>query len=263
MNVFIHEFKSSFPSMLYWTGGLIIFLFFFMLMYPPISEQALLMEEILSNFPLQLRKALGISNLNISQLLGYYGFLFIYILLIASVYAMKSALSVLSEELRSQSVDFLLAKPVSRSLIVTAKLLSLLGLLLIQNLLFITAAYFTLLAYQDGPLDINSFWLINLSVIQIQLFFIALGLFMAVTLPKIKNVLSLALASVLAFFILQMLNESLDGTELAYITPFSYFNAANILEQGYQPFFLLLNLGIICLLVVLTYLLYGRKDMLS
>jgi ABC-2 type transport system permease protein len=264
MNIFSQEFKMSVPSMIYWTGSMILFVFIFMYMYPPISKDIQIMEHILSNFPLELRRALGITTLNLSRVLGFYGFIFIYILLLGAVYAMKSGISVLSEEIRSQTTDFLLVKPVTRTDIISAKIASVLTNLLIQNILFMAISYIIVASYIKESFDIMAFLLINLSLFQVQLFFAAVGLFLSVAIKKIKTVLPVTLAVVFTFFVIQMLNQSLNDPKLAYITPFAYFDVAKIIQNvSYDMSFLVINLIVILVLTALTYIIYQRRDMLS
>ncbi len=264
MNILYQELKMSAASMLSWTGALVLFVFFFMFMYPPISKDAAIIENILSNFPLELRRALGITTLNLSQLLGFYGFIFVYVLLIGSIYAMKSGMSVLSEEIRSKTVDFLLSKPVSRKTVVSAKILSVLSNLIVQNIIFIITSYLIVSAYQEKSFDTAAFILLDLSLIQVQLFFAAIGFILSVIIKKLKSVLPITLAVVFVFFILQMLSESLNDPKLVYITPFSYFNAADIINNGgYHLSFLIINLLIILVFTGSTYLIYLRKDLPS
>jgi len=264
MNIFAQELRMSFTSMFYWTAAIILFIFIFMFMNPPISKDVQILESILSNFPIQLRRALGITTLNLSQILGFYGFIFIYVLLIGSVYAMKSGLSVLSEEIRTKTADFLLAKPVSRTAIINAKILSILTNLLVQNIVFMLISYLIISAYQKGNFNITTLVLINLSLIQVQLFFVALGLFLSVVIKKIKTVLPITLEVVFAFFVIQMLNQSLNDTKLAYITPFAYYNTATIIRTvSYDLPFLIINFVVILLLTGFTYLIYQKKDIPS
>lgn len=264
MNIFYHESKSGALSMLYWTAGMLFFVFMFMFMYPPISKDVSVIESILSNFPLELRRALGFTTLNLSQILGFYGFIFVYVLLIGSIYAMKSGLAVLSEEIRSRTTDFLLAKPVSRASIVSAKILSVLTLVIVQNVLFMFISFIVVNAYQASDFNATTLALINLSLFQVQLFFIATGLFLSVIIKKIKTVLPLALGIVFGFFVIQMINQSLNDPKLAYITPFAYFDVADIIRTvSYDTSFQMINWIIILLLTALTYIIYQRKDMPS
>ena len=252
------------PSMVYWTASIILLLFMFMLMYPALSQDISVFESLLNNFPLELRQALGIADLDLSQVLGYYGFLFTYVLLLGSIYAIKSAISVLSEETRSKTADFLLAKPVSRRTIVSAKILSVLTLLAVQNIIFVTVSYIILQVYGRDQFNGTALALINLSLIQVQLFFLAVGIFIASVMKKIRTVLPVALGVVFAFYILQMVNQTIDDPKLTYFTPFAYFDVGKIIQDiSYDMSFLIINLFIITILTGSTYLLYQRKDMPS
>lgn len=263
MNIFRQEFRTAVPSMLYWTAAMLFFVFLFMFMYPPISKDVSVIESILSNFPVELRRALGFTTLNLSQLLGFYGFIFVYVLLFGSIYAMKSGLSVLSEEMRTRTTDFLLAKPVSRSVIVSAKILSVLTHIIIQNILFMLISYIIVSAYQTG-FNTTAFALINLSLLQVQLFFVAAGLFLSVIIKRIKTVLPLTLGIVFGFFVIQMINQSLQDPKLAYITPFAYFDVAQIIQTvSYDASFQFTNWIIVLLLTALSYMIYLKKDMPS
>ncbi|WP_054697012.1 ABC transporter permease subunit [Syntrophomonas palmitatica] len=152
-----------------------------------------------------------------------------FILLVSSVYALKSGMSALSEEIRVKTADFLLSKPVSRNAIVTAKGLSVLTLLGLQTVLYFFGALIIVQVIAAQPFNKSVFVLINLSLFLVGLFFAGLGLFLSVVIRKIKNVLPLALGIVFGFAVLQMLNQSLTDPVLAYFTPFAYFDIARII----------------------------------
>lgn len=264
MNIFTYELKTGLPSMIYWTISIILLLLLYMVMYPAFSQDISAFESLLENFPLELRQALGMANLNFTQILGYYGFAFVYVLLVGSIYALKSSMSILSEDIRSKTADFLLAKPVKRSTIVSARILAVLTHLLIQNLIFIAVSYIIMQAYGPGQFDATALILINLSLIQVQLFFLAVGIFIATALKRIKTVLPMALGVVFAFFVIQMINQTIDDPKLSYITPFAYFDVNKIIQDvSYDRSFFVINLIIIIVLTGLTYVLYQRKDMPS
>jgi ABC-2 type transport system permease protein len=97
-----------------------------------------------------------------------------------------------------------------------------------------------------------------------QLFFVAIGLFLSETLRKIKAVLPIALGVVFFFFILQMINQSLNDPKLAYFTPFAYFDLAQIIQTvQYNTSFVLINIVLITALTIMSYIIYQRKDLPS
>ncbi len=264
MNVYIQELKMSARSAIYWTIGMISLLAMFMVMFPIISKDAALMQQVLSKFPPELARALGLNTLDMSTLTGYYAFLFTYILLIGAIYAMKSGISILSEEIREKTADFLITKPISRTAIVTAKIMSTVTLLLLQNIVFIASAFIVSGIVSDKPFDKNVFMLINVTLLLVQLFFIAFGLLLSVIMKKIKTVLPITMGVVFGFFILQLLNQSLADEKLAYITPFAYFDTAQIIETAsLKGNFIAVNLALIIIFTAFTYIIYNKKDIPS
>ncbi len=264
MNIYIQELKMSVKSMVYWTIGMVTVLIFFMSMFTAISNEAAMMQQVMSSFPPEFVKALGLSNFDLSSLIGYYAFLFTYILLIASIYAMKSGISVLSEEVRAKTVDFLLVKPIRRTKIVTAKLMSILTNVLIQNIIYSITTLIVLNIVSEQLYDKNILILINLSILMVQLFFVALGLLLAVVIKKIKTVLPITLGIVFGFFVLFLLYQSVTDSKLAFITPFAYFDVSNIIETGsFKSGFVALDLTLVLIFIALSYFIYNKKDMPS
>lgn len=251
-------------SFTYWTLGILAILVIFMLMFPAISQDAALIQQLLNNFPPEFSKALGLTNLDLSDALGYYGFLFTYILLIGSIYAMKSGVSVLSEEARVKTTDFLLVKPVSRNLIVSAKIISVLTNLVSQNFIYLFVAFIVLKLSSSNSFDFMVFILISLSLFLVQMFFVAFGLLLSVCIKRVKTVLPITLGVVFGFFVLQLLNQSLSDNKLAYITPFAYFDVPQIIKTSvYKPVFLVLDIVLIIIFTLLAYIIYNKKDMPS
>ncbi len=264
MNIYRHELKMSMRSMLYWTLGMLLGLLFFMMMFSAVSEEAALINQIAGQFPPEIVRALGLSTLDLSTVLGFYGYVFSFILLVASVYALKSGISALSEEIRAKTADFLISKPVSRNTIVTAKALSVLTLLVLQIVIYMIGALIIVQIITAQPFDKPAFLLINLSLFLVALFFTGLGLLLSVVIKKIKTVLPLALGIVFGFWVLQMLNKSLADPVLAYLTPFAYFDIAEIITTGaYETAYVLSDAALTVFFILLTYIIYRHKDIPS
>lgn len=264
MNVYLQELKVSILSAVYWTIGMLAMLLMFMQMFPAFSKDAAVMQQIISKFPPEFAKALGLSTLDLSSIMGYYGFLFTYILLIGGIFAMKSGIAVLSEEIRAKTADFLVVKPITRTTIVTAKLLSVLTNIVLLNILYVSCAFILVKLMSDKPYDVKAFFLINLSLLLVQLFFASLGLLIGVVMKKIKTVLPVALGLVFGFFVLQLLNQSLADAKLAYITPFAYYDISFIIETAsYKTEFLVINCLLVIAFTAAAYYIYNKKDMPS
>lgn len=259
MNIYRQELKMLTASAVYWTLGMLVCLLLFMLVYPPVAADVRGLNAVLANFPPELLNALGLSRLNLAQVIDFYAFIFLYILLIGAVFAMKSGLAVISEEVRSKTADFLLSKPVSRCAVITTKFLAVFTALLLQSVLFIFLSYVVVRIY--GSFSRSLFLYITFSLLQMQLFFSALGLFLAALVRRMPSVLPLALGIVFAFFLIQMINQSVGEPGLVYMTPFAYFDPAAILKnEGYNLNLVVTNLLISAALIIAGYISYHKKD---
>jgi ABC-2 type transport system permease protein len=81
---------------------------------------------------------------------------------------------------------------------------------------------------------------------------------------KIKTVLPITMGIVFGFFVLQLLNQSLDDVKIAFLTPFAYFDATSIIKTGgLKSGFLAIDFALIFIFVALTYVVYNKKDVPS
>jgi len=264
MNVYRQELSMSIKSCLYWTFGMLLTQFFFMLMFPAVSKDAAILNQIVSKFPPALTRALGLTTLDLSTVLGFYSYMFLVILMVGSVYALKSGTSVLSEEIRAKTADFLVSKPISRSSIASGKLLSVLSLLVLQIMVYFIGTVIIIKMATGQHYDPDILILINLSLFLVQIYFAALGFLLGVVINRIRSVLPLSLGLVFAFMVVQMLNQSLADPKLAYLTPFAYYDLTNIISGGgYESSFLITEGILIVMFILLAYRIYNRKDLPS
>jgi hypothetical protein len=235
-----------------------------MFMFTAISQDVAVINQIMSQFPKEVVRALGLNSLDLSTVLGFYGYVFMFIMLIGAVYALKSGISALSEEIRAKTADFLVSKPVSRVAIVNAKISSVLTLLVLQTIIYMTGAFIITQAVTDQYFNKSIFLLMNLSMLGVELFFAGFGFLLSVIIKKIKTVLPVALGIVFGFYIIQMLNQSLADPVLAYFTPFAYFDIVKIVETGrYETAYIICDLVLIAVFTAVTYMIYQHKDMPS
>lgn len=201
MNIFIHELKVYRKSTIIWTCSLAAIIILFLSMYPAFSQDITAAKKMLEAFPEGVRKALGLSLDMFSTLLGFYSYVFIYLMLCGSIQAMNLGTSILSKEVREKTADFLLTKPVSRIKIMTAKLLAALTSLIITDVIYLIVAGIMFSALQTGPYSFKIFLMISATLLFVQLLFLSLGVIVSVVVPKIRAVLPISLGTVFGFFI--------------------------------------------------------------
>lgn len=220
--------------------------------------------KLMDNFPPAMKAMMGIVVANFASTLGYYTFVFTYSSLFAAIQAMNLGVGIVSKEEREKTADFLMTKPVSRVNILTAKLLSVLTVLIITNIIYTLISFAFVRGMADGDYDAKKFVLINASLFITQLIFFSIGLIVSVSAKKIKSVLPISLGLVFGFFAISAFAVTAASDKLRYLTPFQYFKAEYILAQGkYENVYALIGLFIVLAGIAISYILFKRRDIHS
>ncbi len=261
MNVYLQELKMYRKSLITWTIALVVLVVLILSMFPAIAKDAQLLNKLLSAFPEGIQKALGLTTLDLSTVLGFYSFVFIYVLLVGSIQAMNLGTSILSAEVRERTADFLLVKPINRSRIITYKLLAALTNIAITNVVYILAAKLMMDIVKKAPYDTKAFFLVTFTLLFLQLYFIAFGIAVSVFFKKIRTVLPISLAAVFGFYIIYLLNQTLHDAKLSYVTPFAYFEPAYIVSNvQYDVTYVAVAVGFFTVFTIVSYGIYTKKD---
>ena len=86
----------------------------------------------------------------------------------------------------------------------------------------------------------------------------------AVVVQKIKSVLSVSLGTVFLLFFISLFGSATDDGLLRYLTPFQYVEPAYILKNHtYEWGFLLLGSLLLIVFIVMSYIVYRKKDIPS
>ncbi|MCM3666342.1 ABC transporter permease [Mesobacillus subterraneus] len=264
MNMFLHELKAYRKSTIVWTLSLVALVILFLSMFPSFSKDAEEFKKLLEGFPVEVRKAIGLSIDSIATLLGFYSYAFLYLKLAGAIQAMNLGTSILSKESREKTADFLLTKPVTRKQVVTAKVMAALVSLILTNIVFIMLSFVMASIVAGDEFSKKVFFLLSITLFFIQLMFLALGIIISVIFPKIKSVISVSLGTVFGFFMLGMISSTTDDKALRYLTPFYYFDSAYIVKNtGYENSFLVTGIILIIAAVAASYYLYAKKDVHS
>jgi ABC-2 type transport system permease protein len=261
MNILLHELRAYRKSTIIWTISLIAIVSLFLSFFPSFTKDTEEFSKLLEGYPAALREAFGINLDNFFSILGFYCYGLSFVTLCGAVQAMNLGTSIVSKEVREKTADFLLTKPVTRTVVLTNKLLAALISILITNIFYLTAAI--LLAYQVATEEFNVriFILLSLTVLFVQLIFLALGIIISVMVQKIKSVLTVSLATVFAFYFLGMF--SADEAK-RYLSPFKYFDTTYIIEQsGYEASFLITGAIVMITAIGGSYFIYAKKDIHS
>ncbi len=264
MNMYLHELKSLRKSTILWTCAIIALAVIYFSVYTSIVKDAEDFKRLLGGYPPSIRAMLGISLDNITTILGFYSMIYSFITLCGAIQAMNYGVSILSKETRERTADFLLVKPVSRGAIVSAKLLAALTMLLATNVLYYAGASITANIVKTSDYNNKLFLMISLTLLFIQLIFLAIGFMISVILPKLKSVLPVSLGVVFGFYILGAIIATGESDLARFISPFKYFSLPYILNNArYEAPYLIAGALIIVLAIFASYIIYIKKDIHS
>ncbi len=261
MNMYWHELKSLRKSTIIWILSLIALAGIYFAVYPGIAADASDFKKLLGGYPPTVRAMLGISLDNITSILGFYSMVLSFITLCAAIQASNLGISVISKETRGRTADFLLVKPVSRASIVSAKLLASLTVLLITDGVYYAAVWAMASIVKTGDYSGSVFFMMNATILFVQLIFFAIGLLASVIIPKLKSVLPVSLGLVFIFFFIGTLLVTGKDDAVRFLSPFKYFDLSYILSHSAYEFpYLMAGLAIVLAAIGASYVIYVRKD---
>lgn len=266
MNIFKHELSMKKQSILIWSVSLAVFMIFYMAFFPALSKDSAAFDSIMDGFPDEMLQALGIrAGLSLASLMGYFTLTFSMLQLAIAIQSTNYGFSILSEEERELTADFLLSKPVSRSTIYFSKLFAAGLSLLVTAIAVILSSLLALRLFSAGESYELSHVLMLLATVPVfQLVFLSLGMVISLFFRKIRSVLSLSMGLAIGLYVINSVRGIIDSDLLGYLSPYYYFEPGAILIDGtYKIQLLGLAIGIIVASLISSYLLYNQKDIYS
>lgn len=265
MNIFRHEFKMNFRSVVVWSLAIFLLIFVYMSMFSTIARDAELLNQMMAKFPEELLMAFGMTNVDMSAVLGYFGLVFTFCQLCIAIQAANYGFSLVSVEERDLTADFLLTKPVGRIRILTSKLLSAISGLTITNLVVWAGSFICINLFRAGKeYESRPVLLLLLSIAVFQLAFLTLGILISLLVKKVRNVTPYSMALAFGMYVLSAFGGMLGEDKLEIITPFKHFEPNYIIQNAAYDFpLVLLSLAFIIVSIVGSYVLYLRRNIPS
>ena len=261
MNMFLHELKQYRRVTITWIVSLVTGAGLYMALYPSIVPSLDAMKKILANYPKALLSALGVGPNVFLSFAGFYSIILAYMMLATSIQAMNLGTGIVTKEERSHTAEFLLAKPVNRTQVLTSKLLAALTILLTTNAFFMGAMWAGVSVLAKTTMDGKIFILMTLTLFIVQLFFLGLGFLVSVTAPKIRSVLSISLSTVFVFYIIGVFESLIGAKAVRYLTPFKFFDNQYIITNShYEPGYLVLEAVLLVGAIAAAYYFYLKRD---
>jgi len=261
-HIFKHECRTRLGSVATWSAALITMLLVFFSFFPVFAEQAAAMNQLMDNFPPELRAAFGMGALDMSTVAGYFSFIFLFIQLCLAIQAANYGVGLVSIEETELTADFLLTRPVSRASVMTSKLLAALACLTVTNLVVWAGSFAAIELFRDGRgYDRNALLLLLLTIVIFQLFFLGVGLVISLLVRRVRSVTPFGLGLAFGAYVLNAFSGIFGDVKLELITPFKHLDPGEILTRGaLNTPLVLLNLAVSALAIGVSYWLYLRRD---
>lgn len=233
-----------------------------MLKYKGFAGAGQSVADLFDQMPSAIKSILGLGELDVTTMVGYYAVFYLYFMLLAGAHAVMLGAIIISKEERDKTGDFLFSRPVRRAQIVTSKLIAALVNILVLNITTLFASLFFVNIFNEGEPITAIIVRLMAALFILQLLFAVIGTGIASASHNIKRATSLSAAILLTTFIISTAIDLYDKIAfLKFITPFQYFPAAEIITTGgYAPGYLILSFLIILSLVVITYRFTEKRD---
>ena len=263
MNIFLREMRSYRKSLIIWCIGVIFLIGSGMAKFEGMVSSGQSMNDIMTAMPKSLQAIMGTGTLDVSKVSGYYGVLYIYLLLMATIHAAMLGATIIAKEERDKTAEFLFVKPVSRSKIISVKLLVATVNMVIFNIVAAVSSIYLVGKYNEGGSVTGDIINAMLGMLLLQVLFLLIASTIAEVSKRPRRAVSLSTGIILVTYIVSVvidLNEKLAF--MKYFAPFKYFEAKVVMNgEGLDTLFLLLSLSMIVVLLMITFVFYRKRDL--
>ena len=210
--------------------------------------------------------ALGMSEvMDFTVITNFFGYVLQFITLVIVVAITQQAVSLLIKEETDGTIEYLYAKPVSRSDIFWQKLLAHLTVVVLMMLSYIVvtiAGYMLFADYRFGAAAKETFVFFG-AIFFVDLVFSALGIWVSSMLRSNRSAAMVTITIVFGTFlfgILSVLIKKLDF--LIWLSPLDWIKAKKLLNVGILPQEYAVGIAVIVFGMVSAWLHYLKKDLL-
>lgn len=268
-NIYTKELKRYRNSFIGWSISIIVFILLGMAFYPLLMQGDMLkqMTAFFENpFMKNMMTAFGASLDMITNVLGFYSTRnAMFIMLLGSFYSILLAGKILAREEREKTSEFLLTKPVTRLEVVRSKLAVYLTYLLLLNVVILVTGFLSLEIFKGvSQYSLKAFFIHWFYSFLLMLTFGAIGLFLSLLIKRGRPITNLSIGVIVGGYFIDVLSRvTLSADKFGYFSPFKFVDAG-VLRPDYAlvGWRVMYFLGISLVLIILTFVLYKKKDIL-
>ncbi len=266
MDIFKLEIKNIRKSFLLWWIILAACIFLTMAFFPSMKEGVLkdLASAKLDSFPPAIKAIFGLDKLtDFSKMINYFGYLIQYINLTICIFVMLKGTASLIREETDGTIEYLYAKPVSRTDIVLQKLLANVFCFVVFMAAFYLLSVVSYLTFSDYSLAeaMKEVAIILGGTLFVCFVFLLAGFFLSTVIKSSKQSASVSMGIVFGTFMLGIMSLLVEKLEfLKYLSPLEWIKANKLIEEGLNLPELLIGFGIMAISVFAAFQIYRKKD---
>lgn len=252
-------------STLFWSLGVIFFVFINLIFYPSFKNQSAEYEKLFAQMP-ESAKALISDTGDFLSPAGYLSSQVFYLMLplLLGILAISIGVSIIGKEEREGTIELLLSRPISRVKLLAGK--ALVGLAIVGGVGLVAALAVAVISkLVELEVPFANIFLAGFSTLVLVISFGAVG-FAASCLGRGGRTVAIAVATFYAFggYILASLvdvAEWLKWPSKAF--PFNYYQPGAVLEGTYNWANMLFMLGVIVVAGLVSWWAFARRDLVN
>lgn len=259
MTILKQEIRSQKLAILIWSLSIGLMIALVVLMYPEMKSEMDGVNKLFSSMG-NFSSAFGLDQLNFGTLIGFYAVEGGNILAIGGAFfAAITGINALMKEEKDRTAEFLMTHPVTRSRIVTEKLISVYAIILILNIIVLICSVGSVLMIGE-EIEWKLLILFHLAYLLMQ--FEIAGLCFGISAVLRKNGIGIGIGIASVFYFLNIVaNISEDAKILKYFTPFGYTEGSDIIsDKALKTEYLIPSMAVMVIGIVFAYIYYRKKD---
>lgn len=268
-NLYCKELKRYRGSFIAWSVSIAVLILMGMAFYPVLMEGDMLKQltAFFENpFMRNMMNAFGASMDVLTNVLGFYTTRnAIFIMLLGSFFTILLAGKILAQEEREKTAEFLLTRPVTRPEVVWSKLAAFFTYLLLLNVIILVTGFVSLEIFKgNSHFSLAAFLVHSFYSFLLMLIFGAVGFFLSLLIRRGRPITNISIGIVVGGYFIDVISKvTLSADKIGYMSPFKFVDAG-VLRPGYglEWWRVLYFLGISCVLFILTFFIYKKKDIL-
>lgn len=230
MTIVKHELRQGRIAFAVWTVSIAFLMMVCVFLFPEMKKEMGVVGNLFASMG-SFTAAFGMDRLNFGTLVGFYAIECGNILgLGGGFFAALVSVTVLSREEKDRTAEFLLTHPVSRTRVVTEKLVSVIMQVAAMNVIILVLSLLST-AMIGEEIPWREILLMHLAYLLMQLELAAVCFGISAFLRRGSAGIGLGLAAAV-YFLNLIANMTKHAEFLKYITPFGYCDAADIIGDG-------------------------------